>query len=106
MTRIGYPQSGLTALLDALERELLATQADEVRDALRESGRARNIVCQEVQALLNEAIAASEEDSAATLPADTRARLDRLLGVSMELRPAARCPLGASASPAWNCRRH
>jgi hypothetical protein len=33
MTRIGYPQSGLTALLNALERELLAAHADEVRDA-------------------------------------------------------------------------
>jgi hypothetical protein len=45
MIRMGSPQFGLTALLDALERELLGAQADEVPDALRESGQARNIVC-------------------------------------------------------------
>jgi hypothetical protein len=101
-----YPQSGLTALLDALERELLAAPADEVRAALRETGRARNIACQEVRALLNEAIAASEEGSAATPPLDTCAGLDRLLGVSRELRPEARCHPRASAVPAWHCRRH
>jgi hypothetical protein len=71
MIRIGYPQSGLTALLDALERELLAAPSAEVRDALRETGRARNIACQEIRALLNEAIAASEEGCAATLLSDT-----------------------------------
>ena len=71
MTRMGYPQSGLTALLDALERELLAAQADEVRDAWRGTGRARNIARQEVRALLNEAIAASEDGSAAPPPPDT-----------------------------------
>ena len=106
MTLMGYPQSGLTALLDALERELLAAHADEVRDAWRDSGRARNIACQEVQALLDDAIAESEDGSAATLPPDTCAGLDRLLGVSMELRPAARCHPRASAFPAWTWRRH
>jgi len=64
MTGTGYPQSGLTALLDALERELLAAPADEVRDAWRKRGRERNIARQEVRAFLNEAIAASEEGSA------------------------------------------
>ena len=82
MTGTGHPQSGLTALLDALERELLAAQTDEVRDAWRGTGRARNIARQEVRALLNEAIAASEEGSAATLPPDTCAGPDRRLGVS------------------------
>ena len=53
MTRINYSQSGLTALLDALERELLAAPAAEVRDAWRETGRARNIVCEKVRALLD-----------------------------------------------------
>ena len=108
MTRMGYPQSKLTALLDALERELLAAPADELRDALRETGRARNIACQEVRALLNEAIAASEEGSAATLPPETCARtgLDRLLGVSMKLRLAARGHPRASAVPSLICRRH
>jgi hypothetical protein len=66
MTRTVYPQSGLTALLDALEQELLAAPPDEVRDAWRETGRARNIACQEVRTLLDEAIAASEDGSTAT----------------------------------------
>jgi hypothetical protein len=106
MTRINYPQSGLTALLDALERELLAAPAEEVRDAWRETGRARNIVCEEVRALLNKAIAASEDGSAAAPPPDTCAGLDRLLGVSGKLRPGAHCHPHASAVPAWSCRRH
>ena len=71
MTRVGYPQSALTALLDALERELLAADADEVSDAWRESGPARKIACQEVWVVLNEAVATSKEDSAATLPPDS-----------------------------------
>jgi hypothetical protein len=106
MTRMGYPQSELTALLDALEGELLAAQADEVRDAWRESGRTGNIACQEVRALLDEAIAASEGGSAATLPPDTCAGLDRLFGVSRVLRAEARCHPRASAFPALSCRRH
>jgi hypothetical protein len=106
MTRMDYPQAKLTALLDALERELLAARADEMRGAWRGTGRARDIACEEVRALLNEAIAASEEGSAATMPPDPCARLDRLLGVSRELRAAARCHPRASALPAWSCRRH
>ena len=106
MTRMDYPQAKLTALLDALERELLAAQADEVPDALRESGRARNIVCQEIRALLNEAIAESEDGTAATLPRDICPGLDRLLGASRELRPAARGHPRISGAPAWGCRRH
>ena len=89
MTGTGYPQSGLTALLDALERELLAAPADEVRDAWRKRGRERNIARQEVRAFLNEAIAASEEGSAEPLPSDSTG-LDRLPGVSRELRAAPR----------------
>jgi hypothetical protein len=106
MTRMDYQQSGLTALLDALERELLAAPADEVRAAVRETGRVRNIARQEVRVLLNEAIAASEEDSAAASPPDTRAGLDRVLGVSIELRPEARRHPHRSAFAAWSCRRH
>jgi hypothetical protein len=88
VTRRDHPQSRLTALLDALERELLATQADEVRHACRKAGRARDIACQEVRTLLNEAIAASEEGSAATLPPDTCIGPDRHLGVSRGLQRA------------------
>ena len=78
MTRIGYPRSALTPLLDALERELLAAPAEEVRDAWRETGRARNIVCEEVRDLLNEAEAATEEGSARTWPHDMRDQPVRL----------------------------
>lgn len=106
MTRMGYPQSELTALLDALERELLDSQADEVRDAWREIGQPHNIACQEVRVLLNEAIAASEEGSAATLPPDACTGLDRLLDSSSELRPAVSCHPRASAFPGLSCRRH
>jgi hypothetical protein len=106
MTRSGYPQSGLTALLDALERELLAAPADEVRGAWRESGRARNIACQEVRALLDEAVAASEDGSAPPPPPDTCAGLDRRAGASMKLRLAARGQLRTGAVPSLSCRRH
>ena len=40
MTRTSNPQSRLAALLDALERELLAAQTDEMRDAWHRTGRA------------------------------------------------------------------
>jgi len=106
MTRMGSPQFGLTALLDALEGELLAAQADEVPDALRESGRARNIVCQEIRALLNEAIAESEDGSAETLPPDFCTGLHRLLGFSREHRPVGRGHPRISGASAWSCRRH
>jgi hypothetical protein len=106
MTRICDPQSGLTALLDAWEQELLAAHAVEVRNALRETGRARNIAGREIRALLNEAIAASEEGSTATLPPDTYTGLGRLHGASRELRTAPRSNPRANAFPAWSSRRH
>ena len=73
MTSNRYPESGLAALLDALERELLAAQRDEVRAAWRGTGRARNIARQEVRALLNEAIAASEQQGSAAALGQTLA---------------------------------
>jgi hypothetical protein len=89
MTRTRYPQSGLAALLDALEQELLAAPVDEVCEAWRGTGRARNIARQEISALLNAAIAASEDSSALQhLPPDTFTGLDRRLIVSRELRAA------------------
>jgi hypothetical protein len=106
ITDMGDPQSGLTALLDALELELLAAHPDDMRDAGRETGRARNIACQEVRALLNEAIAAVEEGSAATTSPYTCTGLDRLPGASRELRPAARCRPHAGVFPSLSCRRH
>jgi hypothetical protein len=106
MTRMGFPLSGLMALLDALERELIAAPADEVRNVWRETGRARKIACQEVRALLNEAIAMSEEGSAATLPPDTGIGPDRHLGVSGEIRAASRGRSHANTFPACSSRRH
>ncbi len=70
--RVDHLPSGLTALLDALERDLLAASADEVRDALGETGRARDAASREVRALLNEAIIASEDVSAMTIPFNPR----------------------------------
>jgi hypothetical protein len=107
MIRKGSPRSGLTALLDALEREILAAPADQVRDVLREAGRATGVACQEVQALVNEAIAASEDDPAATSWSDAYAgtRLDRLLGVSRELRGRARSHAPADVILAQSHRR-
>jgi hypothetical protein len=96
----------LTTLLDALERELLAAPAGEVRDAWRRTGQARSIACQEVRALLDETIAASEDGSAATPPPDTCAGIDRLFDVSRQLRPADRGQIRASAFSSLSCRRH
>jgi hypothetical protein len=102
MTRARYPKSELTALLDALERELLAAPTHEVRNAWRGAGRARGIACEDVRALLDEAIAASEDGSGAMPPLDNYAGPDRLVGVSRELR----CHPHASIIPAWSWRRH
>ena len=74
MNRRGHSPSGLTALLDALERDLLAAPVDEVRDALGETGRARDAACQEIRSLLNEAMVASESGSAMTTLPKTRAK--------------------------------
>jgi hypothetical protein len=72
MTRPAHPLTALTALLDALEEELLAAPAIEVRFSLRLTGRARDAACQEVRSLLNAASAATEEGSTRTRPYDIR----------------------------------
>jgi hypothetical protein len=80
MTRLAHLPATLTALLDALEAELLAAPTVEVRDILRLTGRARDAACNEVRSLLNEAKAATEEGSAAVNPHDMRdepVRLDQ-----------------------------
>ena len=104
MTRTSNPQSRLAALLDALERELLAAQTDEMRDAWHRTGRAHKIALQEVRALLDEA-AASDEGRSETLPLDTRTWLDRLHVVSRELRATPNAAHHANAVP-WGSRRH
>ena len=68
MNRTDNPQSRLTALLDALEQEVMAAPAEEVRDAFREAGRARTVASREVRGLLNDAVAASEDGSAIMPP--------------------------------------
>jgi hypothetical protein len=106
MTRIPYAQSALKALLDALERELLAAPADEVRDAWRATGRTRNFACEELRTLLDDAIAASDDCSTATLPLDTCAAPDRLFDVSRKQRFGMDGHRRLSAAPAWSFRRH
>ena len=107
MTRTRYPQSGLAALLDALERELLAAPVDEVREAWRGTDRARNIARQQIRALLNEAIAASEDSPALQhLSPDTLTGLDRRLIVSRELRSVPRDHPHPNAFSASSHRRH
>jgi hypothetical protein len=78
MNRPGHPPAALTALLDALEADLLAAPTVELRHALGATGRARGAACQEVRSLLNEAKAVTEEGSARTRPHDMHdeARLD------------------------------
>jgi hypothetical protein len=107
MTPLRYPQSGLAVLLDALERELLAAPIDEVREAWRGTGRARNIARQEIRALLNAAIAASEDSPALQhLPPDIFTGLDRHLIVSRELRAAPRDHPHPNTFSASSRRRH
>ena len=78
MKRTWSLPSGLTALLDALEQDLLAAPVDEVRDAQRATGRARQAACQEVRSLLDEPVAAGE-DSPAPIPSpETGVRGSRL----------------------------
>ena len=108
MTRKDTPRSGLVALLDALEQEVLAAPAEEMRDALREAGRSGDIVCHEVRVLLNEAIAVSEDGFAATLWSETCSGtgLDQPFGVSRELRTGARSHPVAGTILAQSYRRH
>jgi len=72
MMRLAHPAAALTALLDALEAELLAAPPVEVRFSLGSTGRARDAACDEVRSLLNEAKAATEEGSAPVRPHDIR----------------------------------
>ncbi len=79
MTRIGHGPDGLQALLDALEAELLAASVEEVRDALRETGRARDAACREDRSVLNEAAASGkdqtlEDEPVSVWPFGTRIR--------------------------------
>jgi hypothetical protein len=72
MMRLAHPPAALTALLDALEAELLAAPPVEVRFSLGLTGRARDAACDEVRSLLNEAKAATEEGFARVGQHDVR----------------------------------
>ena len=78
MTRLANSPGMLTALLDALEAELLAAPAIEVRFSLSLTGRARSAASQEVRSLLDEAKAATEEGVTRTGPQDRRDEAIRL----------------------------
>ena len=69
MTRPWDTPSALTALLDALEADLLGAPKQEVQEALRESGRARKGAIHELKSLLRD-VQASGHDRypLATLP--------------------------------------
>jgi hypothetical protein len=67
MKRLGHGPAGLELLLDSLEGELLAASTEELRDALRETGRAHDVACREIRSLLHQAATASE-DEPATVP--------------------------------------
>ena len=56
MTRSGIRPSALVRLLDALEADLLAAAAEELRDVLRATGRDPVGACQEISAVLEAAM--------------------------------------------------
>jgi hypothetical protein len=86
MAIVNNTQSGLAALLDALEKEILAAHADDVCNALHETARARNVVCQEGRLLLNQAVAASEDSSTAPPPTEISVR-------GVLFRTSVKCPI-------------
>jgi hypothetical protein len=65
MTRPGIRSSSLVRLLDALEADLLTAAAEELHDALRETGRDPGDACQEIRAVLE---AAMQQEHGASLP--------------------------------------
>ena len=61
-------QRGLAALLDALEAELLAAPAEDIAEALRDTARARDVICRKMRALVGGAMTAIEDGPAAAMP--------------------------------------
>ena len=53
--------SALEALLDSLEADLVAASAEEMQDAVRETGRSKDSACREVQSVVDGAVVASED---------------------------------------------
>ena len=69
MTTPRDTSAALTALLDALEVDLLGAPKEDVQTALRETGRAKRVAVSEIRSLLREA----ESDSADQYPLALRA---------------------------------
>jgi hypothetical protein len=64
--------SALAALLDALEADLLGASPEEMRAALRETGRARESAVGEIRSLLRDAEAEGHNRGPLVLPSDER----------------------------------
>lgn len=62
--------AALTALLDALEADLLSAPKEDVGAALRETGRAKEGAIREIRSLLRHAEGDSYEGYALALPSD------------------------------------
>jgi hypothetical protein len=74
MIRPGIRSSAVTRLLDAMEADLLTATAEELHDALRETGRDPDGACQEIRAVLEAALEREDGPSLPTLrhwPAST-----------------------------------
>jgi hypothetical protein len=67
MTRPGIRSSAVARLLDAMEADLLTATAEELHDALRETGRDPGGACQEIRAVLAAALQQEEGTSLPTL---------------------------------------
>ena len=65
MTRPRIRSSALVRLLDAFEADLLTADAEELHDALRETGRDPGRACQGIRAVLE---AAMQQEDGTSLP--------------------------------------
>ena len=76
MSRPWDAPSLLVALLDAMEADLLGTPVDEVQAALRETGRVREGVIQELRSLLRDVQADGHDRCLPATPADELGEMD------------------------------
>jgi hypothetical protein len=65
MTRPGIRSSAVARLLDSIEADLLTATAEELHDALRETGRDPDGACHEIRAVLE---AALQQEDGTSLP--------------------------------------
>ena len=70
MTARWNTPAALTALLDALESDLLGAPKEDVQAALRETGRAKDGAIREIRSLLRDAESDSDDRCPLTLPSD------------------------------------